>query len=249
MHRRKTQAFTLIELLVVISIIALLISILLPALSAARAAGRQIACASNVRQIIIAHTNYTVDSDGYLVPMITAPPSVLGYNDWSGILTFKRYVDSAEVFACPEDNIERSTAGLPLPPEDYETRSYGVNDMRYNQNLLRNANFRFPWPEYDGNQPHPDSLIERIENIPGFIFLVGENYRYIERDPNPIKQPFVTVPEYESMFFFAADQHRAGGGNYGYADGHAAFSLFEEVDEFDPADPTQLLSGDPWRWK
>lgn len=249
MHRRRTQAFTLIELLVVISIIALLISILLPALSAARAAGRQIACASNVRQIVIAHTNYSVDSDGYLVPMVTGPTSVLGYNDWSGILAAKQYVETAEVYACPEDNIERSTAGLPLPPEDYEIRSYGVNDMRYNPRDLREAGFRFPWPEYENYEPHPDSVIERIENIPGSIFLVGENYGYIEQLTDPVKRPFVTVPEFESMFFDAANQHRAGGGNYGYADGHAAFSLHEEVDKFDADDHTQLLSGDPWRWK
>lgn len=59
------RGFTLIELLVVISIIALLIAILLPALTAAREAGRRVACASNQRQIGLALEMYAQDHDGF----------------------------------------------------------------------------------------------------------------------------------------------------------------------------------------
>ncbi len=65
MARSSNRGFTLVELLVVIGIIALLIAILMPALSSARAQAKSVASLSNLRQLGIGLTLYRNENRGF----------------------------------------------------------------------------------------------------------------------------------------------------------------------------------------
>lgn len=119
-HHRRPIGFTLIELLVVISIIALLIGLLMPALASARKAAQVTACGSNLRQMGIGIVSYTADYDGQL----PRGPDTLNYyfgTPWNQIATSQAwlaaegtynglgaivedYIPDPRVLFCPDDD-------------------------------------------------------------------------------------------------------------------------------------------------
>lgn len=131
----RRSAFTLIELLVVISIIALLIGILLPALAAARGEARAIACASNGRQHAIAMETFVssnkdryppaygyIRGDGGFDPSNPAnqnPTSANGYAHWSYFL-FSNGSVNEEAFQCPQ----MENGGMPRTNWDTSTENW-----------------------------------------------------------------------------------------------------------------------------
>ena len=108
--RRHKGGFTLIELLVVVSIIALLVSILLPALNNARQAAKRTVCASQVRQIGLSMLSYLSDNnDTYMyysdtfLPIWPDPKNTLWYQK----LISYGHLENDEILACPSHRVDK----------------------------------------------------------------------------------------------------------------------------------------------
>ena len=146
-HFARRRAFTLLELLVVISIIALLVSLLLPALSSAREAARNALCLSQMRQHGIAQNTYSADFDGHYPQF--GGKAVPSYRDWfrsgggsngaqdkirgpASAMYVQDYVNAGaqrenqQIFYCPRINwLKGDNWPRPTPINDWKMSQYG----------------------------------------------------------------------------------------------------------------------------
>jgi prepilin-type processing-associated H-X9-DG protein len=104
-----------VELLVVISVIAVLIALLLPALSGARKAAQTLKCASNVRQICTALLGYSSENRGRFPPNLASQMAYWYDQDRAG-----QWLAS---------NVSGTAGGGPMicPEDDFSWRSYSMN--------------------------------------------------------------------------------------------------------------------------
>jgi len=121
MQKQRNKDFTLIELLVVIAIIAILASMLLPALSAARSRAFSAGCKSNLKQCELAHFLYCED---YKSDIIFSGPFPGGkVENWAKILMELNYFTDPRNRACP--------AGWNSPTSEGYRATYSYNGDLY----------------------------------------------------------------------------------------------------------------------